>query len=118
MGVNQVIVGDEVKLDLTHDTVQPINVLKGKTFHDASGEEQVGTMEDTSGAVRKVTFNSTEHLPDYEGNVELNEEDPNVHLWAKSETKPSYTAQEVKAVDRDDTFTFEQIDSFFDTIFG
>lgn len=42
MGVNQVLVGDEVKLDLTADTVSEDNLLAGATAHNAAGEPITG----------------------------------------------------------------------------
>ena len=50
MAVNQVIVGDEVKLDLTGDTVSVNNLLAGATAHNAAGEPIVGTMAASGGS--------------------------------------------------------------------
>lgn len=44
MGVNQVLVGDEVKLDLTADTVSEDNLLAGATAHNAAGEPITGAV--------------------------------------------------------------------------
>ena len=44
MAVNQVIVGDEVKLDLTADTVSENNLLAGVTAHNAAGEPIEGAV--------------------------------------------------------------------------
>ena len=44
MRVNQVVVGDEVKLDLTADTVSEDNLLAGATAHNAAGEPIVGAV--------------------------------------------------------------------------
>lgn len=44
MAVNQVIVGDEVKLDLTADTVSEDNLLAGATAHNAAGEPIEGAV--------------------------------------------------------------------------
>ena len=43
MGVNKVIFGNEVKIDLTADTVTPADLALGVTAHDASGETITGT---------------------------------------------------------------------------
>lgn len=43
MGVNKVVVGDEVKLDLTSDTVTTATLLAGVTAHDKSGLQITGT---------------------------------------------------------------------------
>ena len=44
MAVNQVIVGDEVKLDLTADTVSENTLLAGVTAHNAAGEPITGAV--------------------------------------------------------------------------
>lgn len=44
MGVNQVVFGDEVKLDLTADTVSKDNLLAGATAHDAAGNPITGAV--------------------------------------------------------------------------
>ena len=44
MGINKVVVNDEVKLDLTADTVSPSTLATGITAHDKSGELITGTM--------------------------------------------------------------------------
>lgn len=41
--VNKVIIGTEVKLDLTGDTVTPEDLKKGATAHDKSGAPIIGT---------------------------------------------------------------------------
>ena len=38
MAINKIIINNEVKLDLTQDTVTPADVKKGKIFHGADGE--------------------------------------------------------------------------------
>ena len=44
MGVSKVVIGDEVRLDLTADTVEPAALKAGYTAHNAAGDEIVGTM--------------------------------------------------------------------------
>lgn len=44
MGVNKVIVGNEVKVDLTGDTVTVSSLASGTTAHNAAGDPIVGTM--------------------------------------------------------------------------
>lgn len=44
MGVSKVIIDDEVKLDLTADTVEPAALKAGYTAHNAAGNKIVGTM--------------------------------------------------------------------------
>ena len=46
------------------------------------------------------------------------EDDPTVPEWAKSLTKPAYTAEEVGAVDADNELTFAEIDRMFAAVFG
>lgn len=45
MAVNKVVINDEIKIDLTSDTVSPDTLSKGITAHDKSGAVIVGTME-------------------------------------------------------------------------
>ena len=45
-GVNKVVYGDEIKIDLTGDSVTPETLKKGVTAHDKSGEIITGTNED------------------------------------------------------------------------
>lgn len=45
MGVSKVIIDDEVRLDLTADTVTPESLLKGVTAHNAAGEPVAGTVD-------------------------------------------------------------------------
>lgn len=57
MAVNKMIVGIEVKFDLTADTISADKLLKGITAHDKSGEKITGTCEydlDTSEATAGV----------------------------------------------------------------
>ena len=57
MGVNKVIFGDEILVDLTGDTVTPDTLVKGATAHDASGEKITGTYD-----VSEETAEYTEKL--------------------------------------------------------
>lgn len=43
--VNKVEFGNQTIMDLTNDTVEPNDVIQGKTFHDKSGTPQIGTYE-------------------------------------------------------------------------
>lgn len=45
MGVSKVVIGDEVRLDLTADTVTPESLLKGVTAHNAAGEPVAGAVD-------------------------------------------------------------------------
>lgn len=46
------------------------------------------------------------------------EDDPTVPDWAKSLTKPAYTADEVGAVDVDNELALAEIDRMFAAVFG
>ena len=52
MAVNKVVINDEIKIDLTSDTVSPDTLSKGITAHDKSGNVIVGTMEGGSSSQR------------------------------------------------------------------
>lgn len=56
MAVNKVVINDEVKIDLTSDTVSPDTLSKGITAHDKSGNVIVGTMTQDSPAVNGQTI--------------------------------------------------------------
>ena len=43
MAINKVIYDGDTLVDLTGDNVQPENVEEGVTFHDAAGEQRIGT---------------------------------------------------------------------------
>lgn len=60
----------------------------------------------------KPSINGIELYDNYD------EIDPTVPSWAKNPAKPDYTAEEVGAVDIDDTITKLQIDVMFLKIFG
>jgi hypothetical protein len=45
MAINKIIINNEVKLDLTQDTITPVDVRKGKTFHGADGEIVEGALD-------------------------------------------------------------------------
>lgn len=46
MGVNKFVYGGTTKFDLTGDDVTQADVLSGKKFHNAAGNQQTGTMVD------------------------------------------------------------------------
>lgn len=49
MPINKIVVNDEIKLDLTADTVTPETLAEGVTAHDKSGAPIVGTMQSGGG---------------------------------------------------------------------
>lgn len=65
MAINKVVVGTEVKLDLTTDTVTPETLLEGATAHGADGEQITGTCtydadtQDATAAVAEVLAGKT-----------------------------------------------------------
>lgn len=44
MAVNKVVINNEVKLDLTGDSVSPADVVAGVLFHMSSGVQATGTL--------------------------------------------------------------------------
>lgn len=48
--VNKVVYGSTVLIDLTNDSVDAASLLKGKTAHNAAGEQIVGEVDDVKGA--------------------------------------------------------------------
>lgn len=67
MGINKVVVNDEVKLDLTADTVSPSTLALGITAHDKSGELITGTMESGSD---DLLFSGDLQYYDYNGGLD------------------------------------------------
>lgn len=49
MAINKVVYGNQTLIDLTADTVTESDVAQGVTFHDASGQQRVGTGGGSSG---------------------------------------------------------------------
>lgn len=81
MAVNKVVINDEIKIDLTSDTVSPDTLSKGITAHDKSGAVIVGTMEGGSapsgqwreetvdnqyGNITKVVYHGYTIIPTYQ----------------------------------------------------
>ena len=60
----------------------------------------------------KPSINGTDLYDNY------NEIDPTVHGWAKEPHKPSYTAEEVGAVDEDNEMSFTAVKAIWDSIFN
>lgn len=65
MAVNKVVYGDDVKIDLTGDSVTPETLAKGITAHDKSGEIITGTSTkdvdstDATAAVAEILLGKT-----------------------------------------------------------
>ena len=65
-------------------------------------------------------YEKLKNLPELDGRKiigNIPEQDPTVPMWAKSESKPIYTAEEVNAVNRDDEITLEELNEIFEGIF-
>lgn len=60
MAVNKIVINDEIKIDLTADTVSPSTLALGITAHDKSGNVITGTME--SGIPTSININTPSHL--------------------------------------------------------
>lgn len=56
MAVNKVVVANEVKLDLTADSITPEKLVKGVTAHDRTGAPIIGTAEECSPYVQGTTL--------------------------------------------------------------
>ena len=67
-------------------------VIKGKSLSPGEVARNVNANRDYQLLENKPTINGTELFDNYD------EIDPNVPEWAKQETKPSYTYEEVGAV--------------------
>lgn len=65
-------------------------------------------------------YEKLHNLPTLNGKVfkgDVKEIDPTVPSWAKEQTKPKYTADEVGAVDSECALTYAEIDELFNSIF-
>lgn len=63
MAVNKIVINNEVKLDLTADTVSPSTLALGITAHDKSGELITGTME--SGGINEEDLKFSGNLSNF-----------------------------------------------------
>lgn len=61
MGVAKLVYGNEVKFDLTGDTVTAETLAEGVTAHDANGEQIVGVMTATGTPTTAVLY-TVQHL--------------------------------------------------------
>ena len=46
MGISKINFGGDTLIDLTNDSVDAASLLKGKTAHNAAGEQIVGEVDD------------------------------------------------------------------------
>jgi hypothetical protein len=64
-------------------------------------------------------YEELQNLPTFNGETlkgSVNERDPTVPAWAKSDTKPAYTPGEIGAVDESQVMTLEEIDNIFQNL--
>lgn len=61
--------------------------------------------------INKPSINGKELVDNF------NEEDPTVPEWAKAETKPSYTPEEIGAISADDEMSFADVKAIWDSVF-
>lgn len=102
MAVNKVVINNEIKIDLTSDTVSPDTLSKGITAHDKSGNVIVGTYEGGSapsgqwreetvdnenGQITKVVYHGYTIIPSqqYHGkkltSIKFNERVTTINPW-------------------------------------
>ena len=102
MAVNKVVINDEIKIDLTSDTVSPDTLSKGITAHDKSGNVIVGTYEGGSapsgqwreetvdnenGQITKVVYHGYTIIPSYQysrkslTSIKFNERVTTINPW-------------------------------------
>ena len=78
--------------------------------------------EDSEAQVKvyETDYNKLKNKPKLDGIEiigDMHEKDPTVPGWAKAESKPSYNAEEVGAVDADDSIPLDEIDTLFNGLF-
>lgn len=73
-------------------------------------EVVVNPPDEPSGHMRTIKVNTETY--------DLDESDPTVPEWAKTPSKPNYTAEEVGAVDADNELAYAEIDRMFNAVFG
>lgn len=61
MAINKIVFGDEVLLDLEHDTVAPQTLLKNYTAHDNRGELIIGNMPNNGGTTVNLSFKADQY---------------------------------------------------------
>lgn len=103
--------------DLLEADVVPQNSEIGATLETGTllgnGEGSqviVNPPDEPSGHMRTIKVNTETY--------DLDEIDPTVPQWAKTPSKPNYTAEEVGAVDVDNELAYAEIDRMFNAVFG
>lgn len=79
--------------------------LKMGSFIDTGGTKNYNQL------VNKPSINGTELVGNYD------EIDPTVPNWAKNDTKPTYTPEEVGSIDRNDEIQLSDIKTLWDSVF-
>lgn len=87
-------------------------VVKGKSVRSGEVARNTGGTRDYELLVNKPSINGEELIGNYD------EIDPTVPEWAKQETKPTYTYDEVGAVGAENELHISEIDRMFATVFG
>lgn len=62
-------------------------------------------------------YTKLKNIPTFNGKPfvgDIREEDPTVPNWAKSSTKPTYTAEELNAIDEDSAISIEYLAQLFE----
>lgn len=85
----------EIELEMENDTELRIEC------------EQIYIMDDYEQLKNKPRLNGKEISGD------MYETDPTISEWAKAQNKPSYTPEEVNAVNNDNAITIEEIEAIF-----
>lgn len=102
----------EIKASFTDNNNFSCNVQQTDTL-ESNVSEQINHPSESD-------YEKLQNLPTLNGEVikgNMNEIDPTVPSWAKEQTKPRYTANEVGAVDSESALTYAEIDELFNSIF-
>ena len=102
----------------SEDMLIPID---GEVEGDVNTDSEVGGEVEIPTAVYEKDYQKLDNKPSING-TELydnyDEIDPTVPGWAKTQSKPSYTADEIGAVSGQDTIKYDEIDRMFNAVFG
>lgn len=109
--INQLIERIDSKGD-SLEFEEETNTLKLLSGEKLLSEAEIPSADDYTQLRNKPTINGSELIGNY------NEIDPTVGDWAKTEFKPTYSAQEIGAVDVNSTIGMDEIDRLFQAVFG
>lgn len=130
------IISDEnVSLELTDENSPSLEIETGEDKMDLSLEvddptvgldlndisEEIDLEMDDEHDHGTSDYNKLKNKPTLNGETiigDMNEIDPTVPEWAKAETKPTYTYQEVEAVGAENEIHMSEIDRMFTAVFG